>query len=121
MASGVYHLRVADDESERIQGLSGVDKLPANGGLLMKFEEDALWQIWMKDMKVPVDILWLDKDKKVVYIVKNATPEMSTDRIFIPKTKARYVVELPQGSVDLSGIKNGDIAEFDENDKGEWL
>ena len=116
--SGVYHLWVADTVAERYQGLSGVERLSPNGGLLMKFEENDVWNIWMKDMKVPLDIIWLNEDKEVVYIVKNAAPELSTDTIFSPKSKARYVVELPAGSVDNAGIKPGMLTSFDENDKG---
>lgn len=117
MGSGVYHLAIADTEASRIQGLSGVEKLRPNGGLLMKFDEDNLHGIWMKDMNVPLDILWLDKDKKIIYIVKNATPEMSTDRIFTPKNPARYVIELAAGSVTKSAIRTGETAVFDENQK----
>lgn len=120
VASGVYHLQVADDEAKRLQGLSGVEKLAANGGLLMKFDSDDKWGIWMKDMKMPIDIVWLDRGKRVVYIVKNAQPDLSTNTVFTPKTNARYVVELPMGSVDKAGIKNGHIAEFDETTSGAW-
>ncbi len=118
VGSGIYHLAVADDNAERTQGLSGVSQLALDGGLLMKFESDDQWGIWMKDMKVPLDILWLNNDKKVVYVVKNAGPELSTDTIFKPKEKARYVVELPAGSVEKAGIKTGIVAEFDETSDG---
>lgn len=118
MGSGVYHLWIADTEAERIQGLSGVDKLNMNGGLLMKYDSDGTWGIWMKDMKVPLDIIWLNKDKAAVYIVKNASPESSTDTTFVPKTDARYVVELPAGGVDQAAIKVGMTATFNESDTG---
>lgn len=118
IGSGVYHLWVADTEAELVQGLSGVESLKGDGGLLMKFDKDHTWGIWMKDMKIPLDIVWLDKNKEVVYVVKNAKPSLSTDVIFTPKTNARYVIELPMGEVEKSGIKNGDKAIFDENDAG---
>lgn len=118
VGSGIYRLSVADTDTERIQGLSGVTELPVDGGLLMKFESDDTWSIWMKDMNIPLDILWLNSDKRVVYVVKNAGPELSTDTIFKPKEKARYVVELPAGSVENAGIKTGLVAEFDETSDG---
>ena len=118
MGSGVYHLWLADDDAERQQGLSGVESLKQNGGLLIKFDTDANWGIWMKDMKIPLDIVWLDKDKKIVYIVKNAPAESSTDVIYSPKEPARYVVELPVGSVDKAGLKKGMVATFDDTDTG---
>lgn len=118
LAGGVYHLWVADTEALRTKGLSGVKKLDPNGGLLMKFDRDDKWGIWMKDMHVPLDILWLNKDKKVIYIVKDARPDMSTNVTFIPKDEARYVIELPEGSVKKAGIKTGTVAEFDETSTG---
>lgn len=120
IGSGVYSVLVADTEAERVQGLSGVESLPPNGGLLMKFEEDGRPGIWMKDMHLPLDIIWLDKDKKVVYIVKNATPKTATDVVYAPKHDARYVLELNAGSVTSAAIKMGTVAEFDEYSSGGW-
>lgn len=118
VGSGVYHLWIADTEAERIQGLSGVDKMSPDGGLLMKFDKDGAWAIWMKDMQMSLDIIWINENKEVVYIVKNASPDLSTDTVFAPKTDARYVVELPAGSVDKAGIKAGMQMTFDETDDG---
>lgn len=117
IASGVYSLWVADTEQARVKGLSGVQKLDPNGGLLMDFQTDGTWGIWMKDMKIPLDIIWLDANKKVVYIVKNASPELSTGTTFVPKKPARYVIELPAGSVDKAGIRQNSVAIFDLTDR----
>lgn len=119
IGSGVYNLWLADTEAERTRGLSGVEKLRGDGGLLMKFDTDNTWGIWMKDMKLPLDIIWLNKEKEVVYTVKNASEELSTDVVFTPKTNARYIIELPAGGVDKAGIKTGNKATFDENATGE--
>jgi len=116
--SAVYHLWLADTESERKQGLSGVQSLPPGGGLLMKFDEDNTHGIWMKDMLLPLDIVWLNKKKEVVYIVKNASPELSTDTVFAPKDPARYVIELAAGSAEKAALKKGTVMTFDENDQG---
>lgn len=116
IAGGVFQLWLADSETERVQGLSGVEKLSSNGGLLMDFQTDDTWGIWMKDMKIPLDIVWLDKDKKVVYIVKDAKPELSTNVVFSPKEPARYVIELQAGAVTSFGIKTGQTADFTINE-----
>jgi len=118
LGSGMFNARVASDEPARVQGLSGVAEMGQNEALLMIFDTDDKWQIWMKDMKISLDIVWLDKSKKVVHIVKNASPELSTDTTFTPKEKARYVVELPAGSVQKYSIKIGETALF-ENVEGE--
>lgn len=110
--AGVYHLQLADTESAREQGLSGVEKLSPNGGLLMKFDSDYPWGIWMKDMDIPLDIIWLDNAKKVVYIKENVSPTQGTHVIMQPKKPSRYVIELASGSVAAAGIKVGQQAEF---------
>lgn len=112
IGSGVFNLLIAKDEPSRVTGLSGVEKLDPNDGLLMAFASDDTWEIWMKDMKVPIDILWLNNSKEIVFIVKNVGPEHSTDKIFKPTTMARYVIELPAGSVNHYGIGVGEKLEF---------
>jgi len=113
LGSGIFKAKVAATQSARELGLSGVDKLSADEGLIMVFPSDSTWNIWMSGMKVPIDIVWLDSQKKVVYIVRNADPELHEDKVFVPLNPARYVVELPAESVQQYGVKSGDIADFD--------
>lgn len=113
--SGVYNLWVADTESQCVKGLSGIPTLAANGGLFMDFKTDDTWGIWMKDMHFPLDIIWLDKDKKVVYIVQNAQPETPVETVYRPKKPARYVLELPAGAVKQSAIKADMTVKISDN------
>jgi uncharacterized membrane protein (UPF0127 family) len=112
LGSGVFSLWLADTEAERVQGLSGVASLPKNGGLLMKYDSNGQHGIWMKDMNFPLDIIWLNEQKKVVYTVLNAQPEQVAATVYAPEEPAGYVIELPVGSVKKAGIKTGDTAEF---------
>jgi uncharacterized membrane protein (UPF0127 family) len=118
LGKSLYHLWVADTEAERVQGLSGIEKLQPAGGLLMKFDSDSTWGIWMKDMKIPLDIVWLNQDKKVIYMVENVDPSMSTSTIFMPTRPARYVVELPAGTVRKDGISIDSAAAFNGSISG---
>lgn len=115
LGDGVFHARVAKTEADRVTGLSGVDTLPADQALLMVFPGPGKWQIWMKDMKIPLDIVWLDQGKKVIYTVKDATPDDSTNVIFTPKADAVYVIELPAGTVNAKAIVVGRTAVFDDS------
>ena len=112
LGSGAFSAQIADTERERTKGLSGVSKMDPDDALIMVFDRDDTWGIWMKDMKVPIDILWLNSNKKVIYMVKNASPELSTDKTFKPNDPARYVIELPAGAIQANGIKVGEIAIF---------
>ena len=110
----VFAAKVAKTQAEREKGLSDTKGLRENQALLFVYERDGMWPIWMKDMKYPIDIVWLDKDKKVVYIVKNAPPE-SYPETFTPKQEARYILEMSAGTVEKKSIVIGTIAGFDEN------
>jgi uncharacterized membrane protein (UPF0127 family) len=63
-------------------------------------------------MKIPLDIIWMNSDKKVIYIVTNASPDLGTSKTFKPETPARYVLEVPAGTVMSAGIKIGNTATF---------
>ena len=93
----------ADDLNERAQGLSGVKDLGNNEAMLFIFDEQQKHGIWMKDMLIPLDILWLSADKRVVHIEEYVTPE-SYPRIYYPRVPAKYVLELKSGIVDKLSI-----------------
>ena len=78
----------------------------------MVFDTEDRWGIWMKDMKTPLDILWLNSRKEVVYIITDASPELGTSTTFAPTDPALYVIELPAGSVKQAAIKTGDLVDF---------
>jgi uncharacterized protein len=115
IGDGVFTAKVVKTPEEREKGLSGTDELRKDQAMLFVFDQDEKWSIWMKDMKYPIDIVWLDKNKKIVYIVKNAPPESYPFERFAPKEEARYVLELPAGMVEQKSITIGKVAMFDEN------
>jgi uncharacterized membrane protein (UPF0127 family) len=115
LGDGVFTARVAKTQVERDLGLGGTHNLRQDQVMLFIYDSDDKWPRAMKDMNYPIDIVWLDKDKKVVYIVKNAPPESYPYEDFTPKQKARYVVELSAGTVAQKAITIGDGASFDEN------
>ena len=116
LGDGVFRASIAANDTDRAKGLSGVTQLASNQALLMAYPSDSKWGIWMKDMKVPIDIVWLNSDKKVVYIVKNVAPDDSTSVTYTPKTSAKYVVELPAGTVDSKAINPDSMAVFQINE-----
>lgn len=120
IGDGVFNSQVAKTPAEREKGLSGSRGLKADQAMLIVFDRDDKWSIWMKEMNYPIDIVWLDKDKKVVYIVKNAPPESYPYETFAPKQEARYVLEFPAGTTSKKAIKIGSEAKFDENRLEGW-
>lgn len=98
---------VADDTEERIQGLSGVESLRDFEGKLFIFDEADQHGIWMKDMIIPIDILWLDNKLRVVHIERNVMPSTYPDT-FSPDEPTRFVLETKAHFVDSLKIKVGD-------------
>lgn len=106
-----FALRLADTDAERQKGLSGVTYLPPNRGMLFVFDQDDRWSIWMNDMRINIDIVWLDADKRVVWVAENISPDTFPDK-FTPAANARYVVELPAGAVQRAHIAVGGQTTF---------
>ena len=87
---------IADTNIERAQGLSEKGSLPKDHGMLFVFEEAKKYPFWMKDMKFPIDIIWIN-DGGVVDITLHANPEIynnSSLTIYKPKEPAQYVLEV---------------------------
>lgn len=84
---------VSDTRSEQIKGLSGRASIGKMEGMLFVFEELGRHGIWMKDMNFPIDILWLDEDKKIIHIEENVSPD-TYPTVFRPDGEALYVLEV---------------------------
>lgn len=68
-----FSITVAESEEEKQKGLSGLDNLPLDEGKLFIFENPDTHSFWMKDMKFPIDIIYINGDK-IVSITENAKP-----------------------------------------------
>lgn len=103
---------VVDTQEGRTQGLSGKRFLPGGMSMLFVFDTPDKYGIWMKDMNFPLDIVWLDKYKKIVYTLSNVKPD-TYPHVFYPSSEALYVVELPSGFVEANNVKVGGLFYFD--------
>ena len=105
-----YHISVMRTPEQLQKGLSGSESLPDGEAMVFVFPADDTWGIWMKDMNYPIDIVWLNSEREVVYLVKNAEPSSYPDTTFKPDVNSRYVIELPSGTIERTGITIGDLA-----------
>jgi uncharacterized membrane protein (UPF0127 family) len=107
IGSARISVEVVESSEERKLGLSNRNELSANEGMLFVFEEVGAHGIWMRNMKFPIDIVWISEDLYVVDIKKRATPD-SYPNIFYPKENARYVLEVNDRFTEVWNIGIGD-------------
>ncbi len=104
-----FRIEIAQTQEERKKGLMFRDSLDPQKGMLFVFKEEGLYSFWMKNTLIPLDIIWIDEDKKVVDIKENAQPcREEKCESFSPKEEARYVLELNAGEVRDIGLELGD-------------
>ena len=107
LSSGVVlSLDVADTYRERVLGLSGRESLAEGTGLLFVFDRPGMQGIWMKDMKFPIDVIWLDAEHHIVGLKENAQPQ-SYPEVFYPESDALYVVEVNTGFISQNALQMG--------------
>jgi len=109
----MLNVEIADD-SEKIQrGLMYRDMLPENQGMLFIFDEERKYQFWMMNMKINLDMIWLDSNGKVVHIVEDAAPCIDSAHTsqctYNPDEPAKYVLEVNSGFVKKHGINENSI------------
>lgn len=99
-------VELATTKQEHERGLSGRDFLAYNRGMLFVFDKPARYRIWMKDMLIPIDVLWVSQDGTIVDVWEEAQPE-SYPFIYEPAYDARYIIEAPAGFARVYNIRQG--------------
>jgi len=109
----VIHAELAVTDQERQMGLMFREGINPDQGMLFVFEKEGIHSFWMKNMKFSIDIIWLDKDKRIVHIEKNVPPCESGDcPSYEPPVHAKYVLEIKQGYSEEYELELYDRIEF---------
>lgn len=112
IGKGTFRAEVADMDETRARGLGGRQELGKSEGMLFVAEKDGDIPMWMKNMRIPIDIIWLDANKKVVHVKRDVWPDNEPHEVYHTPVPARYVLELPAGSAKEHSIKPGVTARF---------
>lgn len=104
-----FFAETAQTPQQRGRGLMFRDSLEEKAAMLFIFDASGLHGIWMKNMKMSLDILWLDSEKRIVDL-KEHIPACTQDpcTVYEPVHPASYVLELKAGAVSRTGLKAGD-------------
>jgi uncharacterized membrane protein (UPF0127 family) len=97
-------------------GMMFRDSLAKDRGMLFVHSEDGYHAYWMYQCRIPLDIIWMDHDRKIVEISANTPPCPSKSAKECPSfgghERARYVLELAGGGAALYGLRVGDAVTF---------
>lgn len=104
-------VEVARTDSERERGLMYRNHLDPDAGMLFIFEREGPLTFWMKNTFIPLDMVFIDRDRRVVGIVENAVPETETPRRV--QGDSRYVLEVGGGLTRQWGIERGSVVDFE--------
>ena len=105
---------LADTDEKRARGLMFREHLASDRGMLFVFSEPGQWGFWMKNTKIPLDLLWIDSNKKIVDLVENIPGCVGDPCLqYQPAYEASYALEVPAGSVKRLKLAKGMKLSFD--------
>ena len=104
-------LEVADNRTERKNGLMNVTELGEREGMLFIFPDEGPRAFWMKNTLIPLDMIFLDAEKQVLN-VETAQPQPNTSDENLDSYRsegpAKYVIEVNAGFADNYSVEKGD-------------
>jgi uncharacterized protein len=101
----LFRVEVAVTPEEHARGLMYRSQLADDAGMVFVFE-----RFWMKNTLIPLDMIFIGKDRKIVGVVENAAPETETERMV--GAPSLYVLEIGGGLSAKLGIHRGEPVDF---------
>ncbi|NKB80682.1 MAG: DUF192 domain-containing protein [Nitrospirales bacterium] len=104
------YAEIANTPQQRRKGLMFRHSLAPDHGMLFIFQDSARWTFWMKNTKMALDIIWIDKKGKIVDIHHKAPICERVDDFcprYTPRAKALFVLELREGMASTLELKRG--------------
>ena len=106
-------VELAITEMERAKGLQGREELAEDRGMFFEFEQSGVYRFWMSKTLIPLDIIWLDENLKVVYFQENVLPcQKDPCPTYGSDDESLYVLEVQSGFVNKNKIVRGERFEF---------
>ncbi|HDZ58358.1 MAG TPA: DUF192 domain-containing protein [Pseudomonas xinjiangensis] len=105
----VFELEVVADPASRTQGLMGRTELGDNQGMLFDFPMGTQPAIWMRNMVISLDLLYVDAEGRLVQLFDKVPPcaAMPCD-VYRADRPLRFVIEVPAGTAERAGLQIGD-------------
>jgi|GEM_PF-534362 len=104
---------VVKDDATRARGLGGRDSIGINEGMLFLFDNEDMLGFWMKNMKFPIDIVWIGSDDAVVGITEDIDPQIGAKeselKMYYPPIPVKKVLEIKAGRARILRAQVGDV------------
>jgi len=108
-----FSVELAKTNEETEKGLMFRNHLDKDKGMLFIFEKQDIYPFWMKNTLIALDIIWIDENKKIVFISQNNQPCLTNNCPSVnPGAKAKYVLEINAGVAEELGIKTGEYLQL---------
>lgn len=103
----LFYLKIANESNEWSRGLMDVQSLQPDQGMLFIFDDNKPRSFWMKNTYIPLDIIFIDDQFRVVEIYNNTKP-LDTSLRYNSILPAKYVLELTPGSAEALKLDTND-------------
>lgn len=108
-----FDVETAQTNEDLLRGLQFRRELKPGQGMLFIFPQSGVHHFWMKDTLIPLDIIWLDENRRVIYIAANCPPCRTIPcSTYGPEGESRYTFEIKAGLCAQLNIRIGDEAVF---------
>ena len=107
-----FQLEIADTPEKRELWLMFRESLPEDQGMLFVFDKADFWSFWMRNTLIPLDIIRIDKDNKVVDFISLPPCKEAQCPSFSPKAQAIQAIELNSWTIEKLGIQTGTLLEI---------
>ena len=107
-----FRAYVANSTSSRERGLSVFRKIDKKQAMIFVFDTLSKYSFWMKGMRFPIDIVWINQEGKIVDIVSDIEPN-TYPKMFTSKDDSMFVLEFNANTASELNIKIGDSCSFE--------
>ncbi len=111
----IIHAELADTPQKRSEGLMYREHLADNRGMLFTFSQAQAWTFWMKNTKIPLDLIWMNENKQIIHMEQRVPICTRTDDScpqYRPNEGALYVLELAAGRAESLKLQQGSKLQF---------
>ena len=110
----VVKVEIAAEPERRAEGLMFRDHLAPGTGMLFLFPQDDYLAFWMKNTRIPLDMVFMDAQHRIVGVEENVPPcKFDPCPSYGPDGMSRYVLEVSGGVTKQHNLKAGDVLRFE--------